>query len=129
MGNLIAIEKDQLKNILDVIANRNIIDADEIEAIWVDGMEILNKKNILKEITILNKIHSEYERANSIHPLFNSLHEGYAVLREEVDELWDEIKKKPSRVNPNRINEEAIQVSAMAMKIIISHCKNLNILT
>jgi hypothetical protein len=128
MGELIAIEKDQLKNILDVIANRNIINSDEIEQVWVDGMEILNKKNILREITILNKIYSEYKRANSIYPFFNSLHEGYAILREEVEELWDEIKKKPSKISPNRINEEAIQVSAMAMKIIISHCQKINLL-
>jgi hypothetical protein len=48
---------------------------------------------------------------------FNSLHEGYAVLKEEVDELWDEIKKK----NPNKANiyTEAKQVAAMAIRIMV----------
>ena len=45
---------------------------------------------------------------------FNSTHEGYAVLKEEVDEMWDDIKK-------NRVREsvcEAIQVAAMAIRYI-----------
>lgn len=48
---------------------------------------------------------------------FNSLHEGYAVLKEEVDELWDEIKKK----HPNKadVYNEAKQVAAMAIRIMV----------
>ena len=40
---------------------------------------------------------NEYGRAGETYDEFNSPHEGYAVLLEEVDELWDEIKndKKP----------------------------------
>lgn len=130
MNDLIIIEKDQLKTILHTLANRKMIDNDDIiEGIWVEGMETLNKKDITKEITILNKIYDEFKRANSMYPLFNSLHEGYAVLLEEVEELWDEIKKKPSRVNPHHINEEAIQIGAMVMKLIISNCKKSNLLT
>ncbi|MHB1654410.1 MAG: hypothetical protein ACYCVD_18360 [Desulfitobacteriaceae bacterium] len=61
----------------------------------------------------------ELERANSIHGTsFNSPHEGYAIMLEEMDELFDEIKKK----NPDqeRMRDEAIQVGAMAMKFIMS---------
>ena len=39
--------------------------------------------------TLRNK---ELCRANSKYPLFSSTHEGYAVLREEVDEACDEIE-------------------------------------
>ena len=35
----------------------------------------------------------ELERANKDHPLFNSDHEGYAVMREEFDEATEEMKK------------------------------------
>jgi hypothetical protein len=44
----------------------------------------------------------------------HSPHEGYAILREEVDELWDEVKA-------NHIDEgirEAIQVAAMAIRYV-----------
>jgi len=61
----------------------------------------------------------ELERANRIHgATFTSPHEGYAVLLEELDELWDEVKKKhPSK---ERMLEEATQVGAMAIKFIMS---------
>ena len=51
-------------------------------------------------------------------PLFNSQHEGYAVLKEEVDELWDEIKNK--HANEMDTKAECIQVAAMAIKMLIS---------
>jgi uncharacterized phage protein gp47/JayE len=48
---------------------------------------------------------------------FNSAHEGYAVILEEMDELWEKIKSKSS--TPDEICEEAIQVGAMAMRFIV----------
>jgi hypothetical protein len=46
---------------------------------------------------------------------FNSTHEGFAVLKEEVDELWDEVKRNADKA---RLREEAIQVAAMAIRFI-----------
>lgn len=60
----------------------------------------------------------ELERANISYLGFNSAHEGYAVILEELDELWAEVKKK--HPNQDRLCEEAIQVGAMAMKFIAS---------
>lgn len=45
-----------------------------------------------------------------------SLHEGYAVLKEEVDELWDAVKDQ--KASPASIRKEAIQVAAMAIRFI-----------
>lgn len=45
---------------------------------------------------------------------FNSAHEGFAVLKEEVDELWDEVKAN----NSLRASEEAVQVGAMAVRFL-----------
>ena len=59
----------------------------------------------------------ELESAKENYPKnFNSLHEGYAVLKEEVDELWDEIKMK----NPDelKVYTEAKQVVAMGLRIM-----------
>lgn len=47
-------------------------------------------------------------------PPFNSVHEGYAVLLEEVDELWDECKKKAP--NKATMRQEAVQIAAMALR-------------
>ena len=68
----------------------------------------------------LNNIYVEYRKAISQFPPFHSAHEGYAVLLEEVDELWDEIKgnKKPGAYE--RMRKEAIQVGAMALRFLVT---------
>ncbi len=49
----------------------------------------------------------------------NSAHEAYAVLLEEVDELWDEVKKKQSKRDWAKMEREAIQVAAMAVRMLV----------
>ena len=46
-----------------------------------------------------------------------SAHEGYAVLLEEVDELWDEVKVNQKRRDPVKMLRELIQVAAMAQRM------------
>lgn len=65
---------------------------------------------------IQNAVEEEFYRATSNFGAFNSPHEGYAVIKEELDELWDEIKKKDSDLDAMR--KEAIQVAAMAMRFV-----------
>lgn len=65
---------------------------------------------------ISSKLVAEVERANKIHGQFTSLHHAYAVILEELDELWKEIKcKQPDR---HRLTEEATHVGAMAVKLL-----------
>ena len=59
----------------------------------------------------------ELRAATAIHGQFNSAHEGYAVLLEEVDELWDEIKMR--KHDAAKIRDEAKQVAAMAIRLIM----------
>lgn len=51
---------------------------------------------------------------------YASLHEGYGVLFEEVDELFDEIKLKAANRSAGRLIKESSQVAAVAMKIILT---------
>jgi hypothetical protein len=71
---------------------------------------------------VLNAIHTEFCRAAKKFPKFNSAHEGYAVLLEEIDELWDEVKLNHSDQSKRRMREEAIQIGAMAMRFVIDVC-------
>lgn len=48
----------------------------------------------------------------------HSAHEGYAVILEEVDELWDEVKKKREDRSKRKMRDECIQIAAMAIKFI-----------
>lgn len=61
-------------------------------------------------------MYREVARAKAKHgeQHFNSFHEGFAVLNEEVDELWDEVKKD----NYDLAIKEAVQVGAMAIRFV-----------
>ena len=64
---------------------------------------------------IHNASYKECTRAMIIHRRFNSQHEGYAVIKEELDELWDAIK---THAPGHELAKEAIQISAMAERFI-----------
>ena len=66
----------------------------------------------------LSAIKAEMMSASEKYPRFHSVHEGYAVLLEEVEELWDEIKKKRSKRDTEAMRAEAIQVAAMSVRFI-----------
>lgn len=69
---------------------------------------------------VMKAIRKELKRAMTLHPgSMRNAHEAYAVLLEEVDELWDEIKKNSKTRDPLKMREEAIQVAAMAARLII----------
>lgn len=46
-----------------------------------------------------------------------SAHEGYAVLAEEVDEMWDQVKVNQKRRDPGAMLSELVQVAAMAQRM------------
>jgi len=49
-------------------------------------------------------------------PALHSAHEAYAVILEELDEFWDEVRKKGDVIEPAKMLKELIQVSAMAQR-------------
>jgi len=64
---------------------------------------------------IFEQVEAEYLRARSKFYMFNSAHEGYAVILEELDELWDSVKAN----DISHAKKEAIQVMTMAMAFIL----------
>ena len=66
----------------------------------------------------LAKISREYYRASNLYPEFHSNHEGFAVLQEEVDELWDEIKKSKGVNLNDKMKHELIQIGAMVIRFL-----------
>lgn len=51
---------------------------------------------------------------------FNSPHEGWAVIKEEMDELWEHCRANTGR--SREAHQEAIQVAAMALRYVMD-CK------
>lgn len=76
----------------------------------------------MSDLKIAKDVLEELNRARSKFPRFNSPHEGYAVLLEEVDELWDEIRLKTG--TKEKIKKEAIQVAAMAIRLVKDCCSD-----
>jgi len=70
-------------------------------------------KSVEKDVA---DIIQEYIQARTKHRKIASFHEGYAILKEEVDEMWDAIKQNK---DPVVIKNEARQVAAMALAIIV----------
>lgn len=60
------------------------------------------------------EVFAEAVEARRRFAAFNSSHEGYAVIAEELDELWDDVKAN----NVEHAIEEAVQVGAMAVRFI-----------
>jgi NTP pyrophosphatase (non-canonical NTP hydrolase) len=61
---------------------------------------------------VAKELHSSVEK----HGHLQSLHEAFAVILEEVDELWEHVRKKTKQRDPEEILEELVQIAAMAQK-------------
>lgn len=96
---------------------------------------------------VRNMVQKELEHANSMFPPFHSLHEAYAVIKEEVEEaendseivgynfinLWEAIKHNDTENvlnhiaylerNATHLIKEAVQVCAMCQKALDSLSK------
>jgi hypothetical protein len=59
---------------------------------------------------------AEARRGIEEHGPMMSMHEGYAVLAEEVDELWDALKANQTGMP---VYEECVQVAAVALRMAI----------
>lgn len=71
---------------------------------------------------VIKNVETEIQKAESNYGNFNSTHEAYAVLKEEVDELWDIIKKNTERTygtaewKTKALVPELIQIAAIAIR-------------
>lgn len=70
---------------------------------------------------ILIAVKSELESACNKFHAYNSAHEGYAVILEEMDELFDEIKGEHDR---EKMYHEAKQVASTAIRFMLDICIN-----
>jgi hypothetical protein len=73
------------------------------------------KPEVIESVQI-NILH-EMIKARNKHGPFASLHEAYAVILEELDELWEEVRKKREDRHLERVITEAIHVAATALRL------------
>jgi hypothetical protein len=81
---------------------------------------MIKYKGATYETEIFNLALDELSQARKKFPPFHSAHEGYAVILEELDELWTEIRSNQAIPGRNdRMRKEAIQVAAMALRFLV----------
>lgn len=61
-------------------------------------------------------VEEELSRARYANRPVNSLHEGYAVILEELDEFWAEVKKNSKDRDLKNCVVELVQIAAMAQR-------------
>lgn len=76
----------------------------------------------VKQEDIVELVLEELNTATDSWPPFNSAHEGFAVLLEEMDELWTHVRTNQKRRDLLAMRKEAIQVAAMAMRFAFEVC-------
>lgn len=70
---------------------------------------------------VLDEVRAELLRAMTQHPTLNGPHEGWAVIREELDpELWEHVCGNTGRSAEAR--HEALQVAAMGVRYALDVC-------
>jgi hypothetical protein len=83
---------------------------------------MIKSRTTLSTEYILSAVANELETAVKRYGPMTSPHEAYAVILEEVDEYWDEVKLKPNVRDKQRMKKELIQVAAMACRAIMDTC-------
>ena len=81
--------------------------------------EIIRHDGMSSSIRFLAEASEEVDRAMNAYPPINNVHEGYAIILEELEEFWQEAKLKPELRDPARMRAELIQVAAMACRTAV----------
>jgi len=83
----------------------------------------MNYELATKVHTILGDVAAEVLCAKEKFPRpQNSPHEAWAVLYEEVDELWDLVRGPRAGAEGEAARKEAIQIAAMAVRYALEVC-------
>lgn len=87
----------------------------------------------MTDTNTINDVMAELARARGKFGKFNNAHEGYAVILEEVEELWADVRTNPQKAYPEAIDPqqrhrtkmraEAIQIAAMAVRFAEDVCQ------
>lgn len=68
------------------------------------------------------EVETELRKATEKFSTFNSAHEGYAVILEELDELKEHVWTNNSKRDLLAMRKEAVQLAAMALRFIVDVC-------
>jgi hypothetical protein len=61
----------------------------------------------------------ELSRAISNYPSMLSPHEGWAIIHEELEELWELVRKQQAHHDLSAMRKEACQIAAMGIRFMV----------
>lgn len=67
----------------------------------------------------IREVVEELFRAEDKHGPMRSPHEGWAIIAEELDELWEEVRKKDHKRSKKLLRGEAKQTAATAIRFML----------
>ena len=70
----------------------------------------------MNEISFDELLKTEYQKIKKKKKI-SSYHEGYGLLAEELDEFWDEVKKKARERNKENALVELVQIATLCKRI------------
>jgi hypothetical protein len=95
---------------------RSIKTQDEVyTGVYIGVAELKTMEEPMKDFPEM--VADEITAARSKFGPINGFHEGYAVLLEELDEFWDEVKRWPKRHCVEVMLKELVQIAAMAQRL------------
>jgi len=95
----------------------------EAPTVLVAGLKLRATHVSPRVLGVLQLVVDELSRATSSNGPFNSAHEGFAVLLEEVDELKEIVWQKPDNRNLAKMRAEAVQIAAMGVRMVLDCCE------
>jgi hypothetical protein len=76
--------------------------------------------------THADRVAAEVKRAMSLHPPMHSAHEAFAVIVEELEEFWEDVKINPKKLSEGQRTErlehmrgELTQTAAMCLRALV----------
>lgn len=79
---------------------------------------MLNMPTAARDVIAINDVCDELKRARSKHCTLNSAHEAYAVILEELDEYWEQVRLRRQDRDRAKMRLELVQIGAMAIRAI-----------
>lgn len=79
----------------------------------------MNESTHIQIDSAISDVLSELDSAMTRYPALHSAHEAYAVILEELDEVWDEVRLNPAKRDADRLRHELIQLAAMTIRAIV----------
>ena len=70
----------------------------------------------MKDLNFKKLVEKELKKARTKHGKQASVHEGYAILLEEVDEFWEHVRSKSHLRNYEELLGELVQIASCAQK-------------